>query len=687
MQRPVILPLPLTVLAGAILMLTACGGGDPQTQQAAQQATQPPPPQTASTADAGRYTTWRQYQGGAHSTQFTALDQINRSNVDELQIAWTFPLGQGTMTFSPIVIGDVLYTRGPSNTVVALNAATGEQIWSTPVTGMGARGFNYWESDDGTDRRLIFLAGGMVTAMNADNGEIISSFGSEGRVDLREGLAQAGREASGPLSTSNPGRIYDDLYIISLPAQGAQYEATPGNVHAYDVRTGELQWVFHSIPHPGEHGYDTWPEGHYQTGGGVHNWAEMTVDEDRGIVFIPFGSPRFDFYGGDRHGDNLYGNSLVALNARTGERLWHFQIVRHDLWDYDLPNSPKLMTLQRDGRSVDVVAQVAKQGLVFVFDRETGEPFWPIEDQPVPQTDVPGEWTAATQPIPTLPPPFGRMTFTADDINPFLPEAEQEALRQGLANWRNDGLYTPPSFEGSVQMPGHNGGANWGSVGVDPLRGEMYVITKNLPTLVRVTLPGQQATETGLYGAVVSPEEAAELRTQAQQLLEESDEPLQLGSPYDFLRSPSTGASAATTPWAEITAYDLNTGQVKWTRPHGTVDAPAEVGLPEYAGSHLPRGGPLVTAGGLVFSATASDRMVRAYDRDTGEVVWSMDLPNGSEGVPASYEVDGRQFIVFPVASPNGLFPADFAATLETPPPASDDAAPQGAYIALALPE
>ncbi len=685
MQRPGYSPFAMTALASAILMLTACGSSEPQTQGTAT------PAQGAATT--GAYTTWRQYQGGGHSTQYTGLDQINRSNVHTLEVAWTFPLGQGTNTFNPIIIDDVLYTRGPSNNVLALNAATGEELWRAPAGGnMGARGFNYWESEDGSDRRLIFLAGGMVTAMNADNGEIITSFGNEGRVDLREGLVQAGREPAGPLSTSNPGRIYDDLYILSLPAQGAQYDATPGNVHAYDVRTGELRWIFHSIPHPGEYGYDTWPEGHYQRGGGVHNWAEMTVDEERGIVFVPFGSPRFDFYGGDRHGDNLFGNSLVALNARTGERLWHFQTVRHDLWDYDLPNAPKLMTLQRNGQSVDVVTQVAKQGLIFVFDRETGEPFWPIEDRPVPQTDVPGEWTAQTQPFPTLPPPFGRMSMGVDDINPFIPEEEQAALRDGLSRWRNEGLYTPPSFEGSLMVPGHNGGANWGSVSADPIRGELYVITKNLPTLNRITLPGQGGPgagggNVGPYGPIITREDAAELREQARQLIEASDEPVRFGSPYDFLRSPSTGASSLAPPWSEIYAYDLNTGEIKWSRPHGTVVAPPEIGLPEYAGSHLPRGGPLATAGGLVFSATASDRTLYAYDRDTGEIVWTMDMPNGVEGVPASYEVNGRQFLVFKAASPGGLFPANFAALLpedqrpETGPP------PQGQLIALALPE
>lgn len=612
---------------------------------------------------ARRYTTWHAYGGGAHSSQFTSLDQINTSNVSQLEVAWTYPVS-GNITFNPVIVDGVMYTLGSGNAVVALDAATGREIWNRPNQGgVGGRGFNYWESADRSDRRLLYLNAGHLTAINAVNGEVITSFGTEGRVDLREGLASAGRQARNPLQTSNPGRIFEDIYIISLPAQGANYESTPGNVQAYDVRTGELKWVFHSIPHEGEFGADTWPEGHHQTGGGVHNWAELTVDEGRGIAFIPFGSPRFDFFGGDRRGDNLYGNSIVALNARTGERLWHFQTIHHDLWDYDLPNAPKLLTIQQDGRSVDVVAQVTKHGFIFVFERETGQPIWPIEDRPVPQSDVPGEWTSATQPFPSKPPPFARQTFTANDINPFLPEDAQAQLREQFRHWRNEGLFTPPSFEGSIQMPGHNGGANWGSVGVDPIRGELYVVSKNMPTLLRLTSEATSAAGAmggGPPSPVVTGEQAARMRAAAQEAVDKG-EPVLFNSPYDFIR-PAQGMTAIGPPWSEITAYDLNTGEIKWRRPHGTVTVPPESDLeiPEDAGSHMPRGGPLVTAGGLVFVATASDRTLRAYDRDSGDVVWTMDLPTGSEGVPASYEVNGRQFLVFPVASGAGSFPITF---------------------------
>jgi quinoprotein glucose dehydrogenase len=651
--------------------------------------------QTGSSRGAARpYTTWTAYQGGAHSAQYSALDQINTSNVNQLQVAWTYPVS-GNITFNPIVVDGVLYTRGTGNALVALEAATGKEIWSHPNQGaIGARGINYWESLDRSDRRLVYLNAGHVTAVDARTGQTIPSFGDNGRVDLRRALW---REAQNPLQTSNPGRVFEDLFIISLPAQGAGYRSTPADVHAYDVRTGRIAWVFHSIPHPGEFGYDTWPDGGFKTAGGVHNWSELTVDEANGMAFIPFGTARFDFFGGDRPGANLFGNALVALDARTGRRLWHQQLVHHDLWDYDIPQAPKLLTLQRDGRNVDVVAQATKQGFVFVFDRKTGEPYFPIEERPVPQSDVPGEASWPTQRFPTRPAPFARQSFTEKDINPYLPRDEQEVLRRRLRTVRNEGLYTPPSLEGSIQMPGHNGGANWGSSAVDPIRGEFYVVAKNMPTLLTLRLSNEEPTAGGALGGgpaspIVTAEDKARLMAEAREAAAKG--PVRYTSPYDFMLSPSNGMTAIGPPWSELTAYDLNTGEIKWRVPHGGVTAPSELDVPADAGSHMPRGGPLVTAGGLVFVATASDRTFRAYDRDNGKVVWSTSLPTGSEGVPATYAVDGRQFIVLPVASGAGLFPPRFGA----PPPdggrggrggrgdQGGPAQPTGAYVAYALP-
>jgi glucose dehydrogenase len=527
---------------------------------------------------------------------------------------------------------------------------------------------NYWESPDRKDRRILFLAGGMLTAINAQNGEVIPTFGNNGRVDLRIALY---RQVNNPLQTSNPGRIFENTIIMSLPAQGAGYDATPAEVQAYDVRTGKVQWVFHSIPYPGEFGYDTWPPEAYKKSGGVHNWSESTIDEQRGIAFINLGSPRFDFYGGDRRGDNLFGNSLVALDARTGRRIWHYQLVHHDLWDYDLPQAPKLLTIRQNGRNIDVVAQGTKHGFLFVFERETGKPIWPIEERKVPQSDVPGEYSSPTQPFPTRPAPFARQTFTVKDINPYLPAAERQAIAERMKFLRNEGLFTPPSFEGSISIPGHNGGANFQTSAVDPTRGEMYVFAKALPTVDRIALPappgaggrgGGGAQVTG-GGPSITPEQKAGLIKQAQALVDAAKakgETVPFPSPYEFMNNYSYSMTAIGPPWSEMTAYDLNTGEIKWRIPTGTVLAPAELGIPANTGSHFPRSGPLVTAGGLVFFSTGSDRRFRAYDRDNGKEVWSMELPAASEGMPATYEINGRQFIVLPVASGTGQFAARF---------------------------
>jgi quinoprotein glucose dehydrogenase len=635
--------------------------------------------QTSGMRGARPYTTWTVYGGGADSSQYSALDQINRSNVSQLGVAWTFPVA-GTVIFNPLVVDGVLFLQASNNTLAAVDAATGTEIWRRQMQGpLGARGMNYWESPDRSDRRLLFIAGGYLTAINAQSGDPIHGFGDNGRVDLRIALD---RPAADPLHTGNPGRIAGDTMIVSLPAQGASYDATPADVQAYDVRTGRIRWVFHSIPHPGEFGYDTWPPDAYKKSGGVHNWSEFSVDERRGIAFISFGSPRFDFYGGDRPGNNLFGNSLVALDARTGARVWHYQLVHHDLWDYDLPQAPKLLTIRQGGRAIDVVAQATKMGFLFVFERESGRPIWPIEERRVPESDVPGEHASPTQPFPTKPAPFARQTFTAKDINPYLPAAERAALAERLKFLRNDGLFTPPSFEGSLSFPGHNGGANFATSAVDPARGEMYVVAKALPTVDRLTLPGQGG-RGGAAGPIVMPEQKAEMIARTKELIAQGGPP-RLPSPYEFMNQNSLNMSATGPPWSQMTAYDLNTGEIRWQVPTGTVLAPPELAIPSNTGSHFPRGAPLVTAGGLVFFATGSDRRFRAYDRDNGREVWSMELSAASEGMPATYAIDGRQFIVVPVAAGSGLFAARFGG----PPPAGGRGgagAIPGEYVALAL--
>ncbi len=622
------------------------------------------------------YTTWRTYGGGGHSSQYSALDQIDKSNVAQLEVAWSFPVGERSFVFNPVVVDGVMYVLARDNDIVALDAATGRELWARPHEGpVTARGINYWQSADGRDRRLLYLNAGMLTATDARTGNVITSFGKDGRVDLRDGLAADGWDITNvrPLHTSNPGRVIGNLMVVSLPAQGAGYASTPGDVHAYDVVTGKLAWIFHSIPHEGELGYDTWPKGAQATAGGVHNWSEMTADEENNIVFVPFGTARYDFFGGNREGNNLYANSLVAIDSRNGRRLWHQQLVHHDLWDYDLPQAPKLLTIRDGRRTRDVVAQATKHGFLFVFDRKSGEPVWPIEERRVPQSDVPGEHTSPTQPFPTKPAPFARQTFSEADINPYLPDAEKEVLRQKLRYGRNEGLFTPPSFQGSFGVPGHNGGANWGGAAVDPVNGELYIVSKNLPVMLRVEGPTtEEPSARTVNGPVVTPEQAAAALAAAKAAAAQG--PVRYSVPYDFLRSPTNGMGAMGPPWSEITAYDLNTGEIKWRKPHGGV-----LGIGTDVGAHFPRGAPLVTAGGLVFAATAQDRQLRAYDRDSGDVLWSYTLPGGSEGIPATYELGGRQYLAVPVAAGAGLFAPLLEPAPEAPPL-------ERAYIVFALP-
>jgi quinate dehydrogenase (quinone) len=585
------------------------------------------------------YTTWSQYAGGSHSSQFTALDQINKNTVSKLEVAWTYPVGERAVSFNPIVVDGVMYVQAKGSSIVALDPVSGKELWERPNQGaIGARGINYWQSADGSDRRLIYLNGGMITQINAKTDEPITSFGENGKVDLRKALVHPEAVAR-PLQTSNPGRVYQNLFIISLPASGAAYESNPADVQAYDILTGKLAWVFHSIPRPGEFGAETWPAGFTENAGGGHNWSEFTVDDENGIVFVPFGTARYDFFGGNRAGNNLFANSLVALDAKTGRRLWHFQTIHHDVWDYDLPQSPKLLTIRQNGQPVQVVAQGSKQGFLYVFERKTGRPVYPIEEKPVPQSDLPGEHSSPTQPIPTKVKPFARQSFTEKDVNPFLPKDEQDAIKEKLRGYRNEGIYTPPSVKGTVQVPGHNGGANWGSSAVDPLKGEYYIVTKESPTVLKAFTGAPNGAMGGaVQGAAPAP------------AVPPADYTGLYRVPIDFWLT-SMNLSAMGPPWSQLTAYDLNTGEIKWQVPNGTVAGLPEI--PEWkgpTGAHWPRGGPLVTGGGLVFVATGSDRKFRAYDRDNGKVVWTTDIPSSSDGVPASYEVNGRQFIVIPVS-------------------------------------
>ena len=669
------------------------------------------------------YTTWSDYGGSADSMQYSALTQITKRNVNRLELAWFFPVPdrKGNFGFNPIVVDGVMYVLGPTDAIVALDASTGRQIWSHSVEGGGSpgnRGINYWENQDRSDRRLIFGAGGSLRAIDARTGAPIRSFGIDGRVNMREGTP---RPLGGPSGT--PGKVFENLYITGS-STGEGYGSPPGDLRAFDIVTGKLVWTFHTIPHPGEFGYETWPEGAWKWAGGVNAWGEISIDTRRGIAYFPLGSPTHDMFGGDRKGANLFGNSLLALDARTGKRLWHFQAVHHDIWDYDLTTAPKLLTVRHDGKRRDIVAQPTKFGLLFVFDRVTGEPLWPIEERPVPKSDVPGEESWPTQPFPTKPPPFARLTFSPVDVNPYVDEAERERLRSIVRNARNEGVFTPQTLtRDQISVPGELGGSNWAGSAADPTTGMLFVRSADQPAIHRLRPPGtgggggspaqrgravyQQFCET-CHGqpdgnGIRTMDRASIIAVQAlgneriTQRVRNGQGPMpafaettipapQLELLLTYLSNPgaapnandggrgggrgvslppidgiirytgplgsmlrtNNGLPAISPPWAEIVAYDLNEGTIKWRSPLGNVRALAAKGITNTGNAQrVHRNGPVVTAGGLIFIGTNADGTVRAFDKDTGKILWERELDANPEGMAAVFEVAGKQYIAF----------------------------------------
>lgn len=422
------------------------------------------------------HTSWSHYAGSPEQSRYFNANEITKDNVNQLQVAWTYPTNDNAPNFfSPIIVDTTMYLMAKNSSLVALNVETGKEIWiHANLTGLTRRGVNYWESKDKKDKRLIVTVNNTLQAIDAITGKSILTFGDSGYVDMRYGLDREPTSIR-RMQSMMPGVIYEDLVIIGS-SPGENYFSPPGYVRAYNVVTGKLEWTFHTIPHPGEFGYDTWPKDAYKYVGGVNVWSEITVDTKRGIAYLPIGSPTYDYYGADRLGSNLFGNSLVAINARTGERIWHYQTVHHDLWDYDLSPAPQLLTLKRDGKTIDAVAVATKHGFVFVFDRETGEPVFPIEERPFPKSEMPGEESWPTQPIPSLP-SFVRHEVTKETLNPFFPDDVKEQWHKRLESAKS-GLYVPPSdkYE-SIMMPGALGGANFGNVGADPKNGIMYIMT------------------------------------------------------------------------------------------------------------------------------------------------------------------------------------------------------------------
>ena len=585
---------------------------------------------------------WSDYLGGVESEQFSSLTQINRSNVSQLKVAWTFPIGPrtapsgpagGAMNFSPIEANGVLFVLGQRGSIVAVDAATGEKLWEAPVGLTRARGLNYWQSKDGSDRRILYTTNANLQELDAKTGRPISTFGEGGKIDLRLGLGRDPQKIV-RVQSGTPGRVFENLIIMGS-ATGEQYDSPPGDIRAYDVVTGKMVWQFHTIPHKGEPGYETWPAGAAEQAGGANVWGEMAVDEQRGILFAPTAAGGYNFYGGDREGKNLYGDCLLALNARTGKLLWYFQNIHHDIWDMDSPTAPKLMTVAHNGKKQDIVVQVTKVGFVFAFDRVTGQPLWPIEEKPVPPSPMQYEHAYPTQPFPTLPPSFAVQSYTEKNLNPYLsPEEKAQALQQ-LANARNEGQYTPPSDkQETIQMPGNHGGANWGMTSADPKTGNLFVATLNVPTVIRLVTHAPTTNETGatpvaagrnlfqqnctlchgidLKGqppvipaliGVTSKLSDADIKTLVHQgksnmpafsSLSDDD----LNNLLAYLHNPGEGsdvANASTTPtadtryyvngwgfvfskdglplsappWATLTAYDMNKGTIRWQIPLG----------------------------------------------------------------------------------------------------------------------
>ncbi len=675
----------------------------------------------------GDYRTWSAYGGGPEQIRYSSLRQITRANVSRLQVAWTYDTGEkGTLQTQPVVVGDVLFGYTPTHKAFAIRADTGAHLWTfdSGISETGAnRGVMYWEH--GADRRVFAAVGNYVYALAAGTGRPIESFGDHGRIDLRRDL---GRDpASQGVRLTSPGVVYRDLLILGGRV-GEGLPTSPGHVRAYDVRSGALRWIFHTIPHPGEFGRETWPADAWQYGGAANSWPGMALDQRRGVIYVPTGSAASDFYGADRTGDNLFANSLLALDAATGKRLWHFQFVHHDLWDRDLPAPPSLVTVRRDGRNVEAVAQATKHGYVFLFDRTTGQPLFPIEERAFPASALPGETASPTQPLPVAPRPFARQRLTEDTLTTRTPAVHQWALEQ-FRTFRSEGQFVPFGVDRpTVVFPGFDGGAEWGGQAFDPQTGLYYVNANDLawtgqmapntggqsgaalylrhcaschrddrqgtppqiPSLLGVAarhshgelstivrhgggrMPGFPAlsqTDINAVLAYVTTGDAAAPAARASG----DDEDAAAAVPgidnafrftgYHRFMDPD-GYPATAPPWGTLSAINLNTGEYAWQVPLGEYPALAAQGLKNTGSENY--GGPVVTAGGLVFiGASIDDRKFRAFDKTSGALLWEATMPSSGTATPATYEVGGRQFVVVaaggkgsPAGGPGGIYVA-----------------------------
>ena len=671
----------------------------------------------ASAADAN----WPAYLGDKASTHYSTLRQITPRNVAKLEVAWSFRAGgadannRSQIQCNPLVIDGVLYGTSPDLQAFALDAASGRELWRfnpasiKGITKAGVnRGLVFWAA--GKDRRVLYANDRYLHALDAATGQRVPSFGKEGSIDLK---ADLGRDVSGlSLQANTPGVLFGDLLIMGMRLGEGPAPAAPGHIRAYDVRSGKLVWRFNTIPLPGEVGYETWPPNAYTYIGGANVWAGFALDEKRGLVFCPTGSAAFDFWGGNRIGQNLFANCLVALDAKTGQRLWHQQLVRHDLWDRDLPAPPNLVTVTHAGKKIDAVAQVTKSGHVFVFNRETGEPLFPIREVPVPPSDLQGESAWPTQPLPTKPAPFARQVFTYDEITDISPGSHRHVLER-FAKLRAHTPFLPPSKEGSIILPGFDGGAEWGGAAVDP-DGVLYVNANEMAwvlTMVETKRQGAEPLATGeaIYNQICAAchgidrqgnkaQNVPSLIGVEQRLKRDAvlallttgkgvmpsfgflterqhqmvaDHLFGSGTPAPAANDPgrkeelggadvlgnipytmtgynrwldTNGYPALKPPWGTLNAIDLNTGEYRWRVTLGEWPELKAKGVPPTGTENY--GGPVVTAGGLVFIAASRDEHIRAFDRKTGKELWKAKLPAAGYATPATYSVNGRQYVV-----------------------------------------
>jgi len=608
---------------------------------------------------------WRHYGGDAAGTKYSPLDQINASNVNRLQIAWrwkTANLGQSpdyNWQATPLMIGDTLYfTAGSQRSAVAIDAASGDTKWTYThdegdrgrrAVRTNNRGLAYWSDAAGNGRVLLITPGYQLLALDAKTGKPIPTFGNAGVVELWDGLDR--KVEINQIGSSSPAMIVGDVAVVGAAMLGGTAPATmkqvPGYIRGYDVRTGKLLWTFHTIPQGTEFGVETWQEESWKYTGNTAVWAPMSADLDLGYVYLPVETPTGDYYGGHRPGDNLFGDSVVCLDAKTGKRIWHFQLIHHDIWDWDTASAPVLLDVTVDGRPRKIVAQVTKQGFTYVFDRLTGDPIWPIVERPVPQSDVPGEKTSATQPFPTKPAPFDRQGVTENDLIDFAPELKAEAVRIA-SQFKMGPLYTPPIVagtggkQGTLTVPHNQGAANWESAAADPETGILYV-----PSVTNWW--ASALTEGGTRSDMKYVGRSTRV-----------DAPL--------------GLPLIKPPWGRITAIDLNTGNHVWMVPNGQVpdyikNSPVLAGV-DLSGGGNPERAPLLVTKTLLFAGDGpglfssgpqgGGKKFRALDKKTGKTLFEMELPGNETGLPMTFMAGGKQYIVVAVGARN--FPAELVA-------------------------